>query len=187
VSSLNFQNSQSKIRACAGPVTTSHRGSVRCFCICGAKAQGAPGTVSYQYKLLSSREQPYFRRRWLVERLLHYFTYREYICHGRRESKLGRQKNKIQRYKKEEDQMSHHVQAILGRPRRKKSWHGLGLDCLPNGVGLNGLGCLLAVQVRFSPSDAFIRELLFDAIWFVVKFMIPSLRCKVKYNIFQKG
>jgi hypothetical protein len=82
--------------------------------------------------------------------------------------------------------MSHQVQAILGHPRRKKSRPGL--DCRPNGVGLNGLGCLLhTVEARFSPFDAFIRELLFDAIWLVVKFMIPFLQWIVKYNIFQKG
>ena len=54
-------------------------------------------------------------------------------------------------------------------------------------MGLNGLGCPITVEVRFNPFDAFIRELLFDAFWFVVKFMIPSLQCMVKYNIFQKG
>ena len=40
-----------------------------------------------------------------------------------------------------------------------------------------GLGCLLNGQneVLFSPRGTFIRELLFDAVWLVLKLMIPTL------------
>ena len=81
---------------------------------------------------------------------------------------------KIQRYKREKGQMSHHVQAILVILDGKSE---PGLSCLHNGRN----------AVLFSPCDTFIHELLFDAVWLVVKFMIPSLQCILKYNIFQKG
>jgi hypothetical protein len=59
--------------------------------------------------------------------------------------------------------MPHRVQAMAG-PQRKKSEPGLG--CVFN----NG-----RTEVHFSPCGTFIRELLFDAVWLVLKFMIPTL------------
>ena len=48
------------------------------------------------------------------------------------------------------------------------------------------MGCLLngRNEVLFSPCGTFIRELLFDAVWLVLKLMIPALECMVKYNLF---
>jgi hypothetical protein len=40
-----------------------------------------------------------------------------------------------------------------------------------------GLGCPLSGrgEVLFNPGDTFIRELLFDAVWFVLKLVITTL------------
>ena len=48
------------------------------------------------------------------------------------------------------------------------------------------MGCLLngRNEVLFSPCGTFIRELLFDAVGFVLEFMIPALERMVKYNLF---
>jgi hypothetical protein len=49
-----------------------------------------------------------------------------------------------------------------------------------------GLGCVLndRIEVPFSPCGTFIRELLFHAVWLVMKLMIPSLERMVRYNLF---
>ena len=47
------------------------------------------------------------------------------------------------------------------------------------------MGCVLnngPTEMLFSPCGTFIRELLFDAVWLILKFMIPTLECIVKYN-----
>jgi hypothetical protein len=48
------------------------------------------------------------------------------------------------------------------------------------------LGCPLSGrnEVLFSPCGTFVRELLFDAVWLVLEFMIPTLERMVKYNLF---
>jgi hypothetical protein len=48
------------------------------------------------------------------------------------------------------------------------------------------LGCISSGrnEVLFSPCGTFIRELLFDAVWLVLKLMIPTLKPMVKYNLF---
>jgi hypothetical protein len=48
------------------------------------------------------------------------------------------------------------------------------------------LGCVLngCKEVPFSPCGTFIRELLFDAVWLVLKLMIPTLERVVKYKHF---
>jgi hypothetical protein len=51
-----------------------------------------------------------------------------------------------------------------------------------------GLACPIngRNKVLFSPCGTFIRELLFDAVWLVLKFMVPTLERMVKYSLILK-
>ena len=61
-----------------------------------------------------------------------------------------------------ECQCSNRVQAMPGPTQQTKSEPGLG-------------SLFTCKEVLFSPCYAFIREFLFDAVWFIMKLVIPTL------------